>query len=45
MAIWAALIAIWLFLAILPGFLGLLVVMPVLGHASWHVYRRVMPGC
>lgn len=44
MAVWAALIAIWLFLAILPGFLGLLVVMPVLGHASWHVYRRVMPG-
>ncbi len=42
MAVWAALIAIWLFLGILPGFLGLLVVMPVLGHASWHVYRRVM---
>ncbi len=42
MAAWAALIAIWLFVAILPGFLGLLVVLPVLGHASWHVYRRVM---
>ena len=42
MAVWAAMIAIWLFLAILPGFLGLLVVLPVLGHASWHVYRRVM---
>lgn len=42
MAVWAALITIWLFMAILPGFLGLLVVMPVLGHASWHIYRRVM---
>ena len=41
MAVWAALIAIWLFAAIVPGFLGLLVVLPVLGHASWHVYRRV----
>ena len=42
MAVWAALIAIWLFAAIVPGFLGLLVVLPVLGHASWHIYRRVM---
>lgn len=43
MTVWAVLIAGGLFLAILPGFLGLLIVMPVLGHASWHVYRRVMP--
>ncbi|VDS09281.1 hypothetical protein PARHAE_02479 [Paracoccus haematequi] len=42
MAAWAALIAIWLFVAIIPGFLGLLIVLPVLGHASWHIYRRVM---
>jgi uncharacterized membrane protein len=29
----------------LPGFLGLLVVLPVLGHASWHLYRLAMePG-
>jgi uncharacterized membrane protein len=26
-------------LAMLPGFLGLLVVGPVVGHASWHAYR------
>ena len=44
MAVWGALIAIWLFLAIIPGFLGLLIVLPVLGHASWHIYRRVMGG-
>ena len=44
MAVWGALIAIWLFVAIIPGFLGLLFVLPVLGHASWHIYRRVMGG-
>jgi uncharacterized membrane protein len=27
---------------LLPGFLGLLVVLPVLGHATWHLYRRVV---
>ena len=26
----------------LPFFLGLAVVMPVLGHATWHLYRRVV---
>ena len=36
---WAALIAGLTLLAMLPGFLGLLVVGPVLGHASWHAYR------
>ncbi|MCZ0961130.1 DUF2189 domain-containing protein [Paracoccus benzoatiresistens] len=44
MAVWAALIAGALFLAMLPAFLGLLIVLPVLGHASWHIYRRVMAG-
>lgn len=35
---WAAFIAGALLLAMLPAFLGLLVVLPWLGHASWHVY-------
>lgn len=39
---WGALIAVALFAAMLPGFLGLLVVLPVLGHASWHMYRRAL---
>jgi uncharacterized membrane protein len=26
----------------LPAFLGLVVIMPVLGHATWHLYRRVV---
>lgn len=38
--VWAVLIAVSLFIAMLPFFLGLLVVLPVLGHATWHLYRR-----
>ncbi|MFT5329302.1 MAG: putative membrane protein [Parasphingorhabdus sp.] len=34
-------IAVALFVAMLPMFLGLLVVLPVLGHATWHLYRRL----
>ena len=30
------------FAALLPVFLGLLVVLPVLGHATWHLYKRVV---
>jgi uncharacterized membrane protein len=39
---WGALIAASVFLAMLPGFLGLFVVLPLYGHASWHLYRRVI---
>ncbi len=39
MLAWAALIAILTFLALLPAFLGLFVVLPLLGHATWHLYR------
>lgn len=39
---WALLIAVLVTLALLPGFLGLLVVGPVLGHASWHAYRAAV---
>ena len=39
---WGALIAVSLFLAMLPGFLGLFVVLPLFGHASWHLYRRAI---
>ena len=38
MLIWAALVAGLLFIGMLPGFLGLLLVLPWLGHASWHLY-------
>lgn len=40
---WAAVVAGALFVAMVPGFLGLFVALPVLAHASWHLYRRVLP--
>lgn len=40
MLTWAAIIAGLLFVAMIPAFLGLFVVLPVLGHATWHLYRR-----
>ncbi len=42
MLVWAAIIAGLTLLALLPMFLGLVVVMPLLGHATWHIYRRVL---
>ncbi len=39
---WAALLAGLVFLALLPWFAGLLLVGPVLGHASWHAYRAAV---
>jgi uncharacterized membrane protein len=42
MLVWAMLVAGLTFIAMLPLFLGLLVVMPVLGHATWHLYKRAL---
>lgn len=42
MWLWAALIGLLSLVAMLPGFVGLLVVAPVLGHASWHAYRAAL---
>lgn len=42
MILWAILIGFLTILAMAPFFLGLLVVLPVLGHATWHLYRRVL---
>jgi uncharacterized membrane protein len=42
MLLWGALITLLVVIALLPGFLGLLVVGPVLGHASWHAYRAAV---
>ena len=39
---WGALIAVCLFLGMLPAFLGLFLVLPLFGHASWHLYRRAI---
>ena len=42
MAAWGAIVAGLLVLGSIPLLLGLIVVMPVLGHATWHLYRRVV---
>lgn len=42
MAVWGLIVAAGLVLGSLPLFLGLIFVMPVLGHATWHLYRRVV---
>ena len=41
MLAWAALIAMLTFAALIPAFLGLFLVLPLLGHATWHLYRLV----
>jgi uncharacterized membrane protein len=43
MLIWGALITALIGLAMLPVFLGLLVIGPVIGHATWHAYRHIVP--
>jgi uncharacterized membrane protein len=42
MAVWGLIVAGGLVLGTAPLFLGLIFVMPVLGHATWHLYRRVI---
>src|SRR6202163_2965955 len=42
MALWGFIVAALLMIGSIPFFLGLTVVMPVLGHATWHLYRRVV---
>jgi uncharacterized membrane protein len=42
MALWALTIVAGLVVGSLPFFVGLVVVLPVLGHASWHLYRAVV---
>lgn len=39
---WAVVIAAALFVAMVPLFLGLFIALPVLGHATWHLYRRAV---
>jgi uncharacterized membrane protein len=41
---WGFVVAGLLILGSLPLFVGLAVVMPILGHATWHLYRRIIPA-
>jgi len=42
MAAWGIIVAVLLVAGTIPFFLGLTVVIPVLGHATWHLYRKVI---
>jgi uncharacterized membrane protein len=43
MAMWALIIAAGLVVGTIPLLFGLAIVLPVLGHATWHLYRKVVP--
>jgi uncharacterized membrane protein len=42
MAAWGLIVAVLLVIGSLPFFVGLAIVLPVLGHATWHLYRKVV---
>jgi uncharacterized membrane protein len=43
MAAWGLIVAGALVIGSVPALIGLVIVMPVLGHATWHLYRKVVP--
>ena len=42
MALWGAIVAGTLVLGSIPALVGLIFVMPMLGHATWHLYRKLV---
>ena len=42
MALWGLIVAVGLLLGSIPLFIGLAIVMPVFGHATWHLYKKVV---
>lgn len=42
MFIWAVIIVAWLAVSAMTFFIALIVVLPILGHATWHLYRSVI---
>jgi uncharacterized membrane protein len=42
MILWGVIVGVLLVLAAAPLFLGLALVLPILGHATWHLYRRIV---
>lgn len=41
-ALWGLLVAALLVVGTIPVFIGLAVVMPILGHSTWHLYRKLI---
>lgn len=42
MAVWGLMVTVGLMIGSLPLFAGLAIVLPVFGHATWHLYRKVI---
>lgn len=42
MTVWGVIVLALLVIGMVPLFLGLIVVFPILGHATWHLYRKVI---
>ena len=42
LGLWGLLVVAALFVGVVPFFIGLIVVLPVLGHSTWHLYRRIV---
>jgi uncharacterized membrane protein len=43
MALWASLIVMFVGVGIATFYIGLIVTMPLIGHATWHAYRDLVP--
>lgn len=41
MLAWGAIVALLFAVAVLTGFAGLIIIFPLLGHATWHAYRAI----
>ncbi len=39
---WGAFVVVSIILAAIPAFLGLVIVLPILGHATWHLYKKAV---
>ena len=42
MMLWGLTVAVLLFIGSIPAFVGLMIVLPLLGYATWHLYRRTV---
>lgn len=39
---WGVFVTLAIMVSFIPAFLGLLVVLPILGHTTWHIYKRAV---
>jgi uncharacterized membrane protein len=44
MTLWAALIVLFVGLGLMTFYIGLFIAMPLVGHATWHAYREIIPS-